>query len=88
MKVFKRIYSLKISQQNVFSEKLFFFKCSECVNMHHSASKCMQNELYKPFVHESIKEVIFTSFLFGKICDLYLTLCDCGPCTVYISLQV
>ena len=37
-------------------------KCSECINMHRNASKCMQNELCKCFVHELVKEVVFITF--------------------------
>ena len=36
----------------------FFSKCSECINMHQNASKCVQNEICKCFMHEIIKEVV------------------------------
>ena len=36
----------------------FTSESSKCINMHQSASKCMQNELCKCFVHEIIKEVV------------------------------
>ena len=35
-----------------------------------NASKCMQNELCKWFVHEIIKEVVFITFEYDKIYDL------------------
>ena len=41
---------------------IFFSKCSECINTHPNASKCMQNELCKCFVQENIKEVVFITF--------------------------
>ena len=45
----------------------FVCKCSECINMHQNTSKCMQNELCKGFVHETIKEVVFIAFKGAKI---------------------
>ena len=48
-KIFQKIYS-------------FFSNYSEYVNMRQNASKCMQNELCKSFVHEIIKELVLISF--------------------------
>ena len=45
----------------------FFSKCSECINMHQNASKCMQNELCKCFVHEIIKQVVFITYRLVKL---------------------
>ena len=44
--------------------------------MHSNASKCMQNELCKCFVHEIIKEVVFIRFKEAKIEELLVALCD------------
>ena len=60
---------------------IFFLKCSECINMHQNASKCMQNELCKCFVYEIVKEVVFIAFKHTKIDELLVALCDGRPCT-------
>ena len=52
--------------------------------MHQNASKCMQNELCKCFVHEIIKEVVFTTFKQAKIDELLVALCDGRPCICLI----
>ena len=57
-----------------------FSKCSECINTHQNASKCMQNELCKCFVQENIKEVVFITFKWAKIDELLVSLCDGRPC--------
>ena len=59
--------------------QLFFLNYSKCINMHHNASECMQNELCKCFVYEIIKDVDFITFKFEV---LLVTLCDGRPCTV------
>ena len=58
----------------------FCSKCSECINMHQNASKCMQNELCKCFMHEIIKEGVFIRFKGAKIKELLVALCDGRPC--------
>ena len=50
--------------------------------MHQNASKCMQNELCKCFVHEIIKEVVFITFKQAKIDELLVALCDGRPCRI------
>ena len=57
-----------------------FYKCSECISTHQNASKCMQNELCKCFVHKIIKEVDFITFKWAKIDELLVSLCDGRPC--------
>ena len=54
--------------------------------MHQNASKCMQNELCKCFVHEIIKEVVFITLKQAKIDELLVALCDGRPCTYRVSL--
>ena len=49
--------------------------------MHQYASKCMQNELCKCFVHKIIKEVDFITFKWAKIDELLVSLCDGRPCS-------
>ena len=66
----------------------FSSKCSECINMHQNASKCMQNELCKCFVHEIIKEVVFITFKQAKIDELLVALCDGRPCRLTIVFYV
>ena len=60
---------------------IFFCKCSECINMHHNASKCMQNELCKCFVHEMIKKVVLITFEGAKINEIHSPLYGGTPCT-------
>ena len=47
----------------IFDKKIgfstFCSKCSERENMRQNASKCVQNELCKCFMHEIYKEVVF-----------------------------
>ena len=62
---------------------IFFSKCSECINTHQNASKCMQNELCKCFVQENIKEVVFITFKWAKIDELLVSLCDGRPCRLW-----
>ena len=50
--------------------------------MHQYASKCMQNELCKCFMHEIIKEGVFIRFKGAKIKELLVALCDGRPCSV------
>ena len=65
----------------VFKENYkFFSKCSECINMHQNASKCVQNEMCKCFVHENIKKWFYIAFKGAKICKILATLCDGRPC--------
>ena len=59
---------------------IFISKCSECINMHQNASKCMQNELCKCFVQENIKEMVFITFKKAEIEELLVSLCDGRPC--------
>ena len=48
--------------------------------MYQNASKYIQNELCKCFVHEITKEVVFITFKVAKIDELLLSL-RCGkPC--------
>ena len=49
--------------------------------MHHNASKCMQNELCKGFVHEIIKEVVLITFKGAKIDEIHLPLYGGTPCS-------
>ena len=58
----------------------FFSKCSECINMHQNASKCVQNEMCKCFVHENIKKWVYIAFKGAKISKIHLPLCDGRPC--------
>ena len=48
--------------------------------MHHDASKCMQNELCKCFVHEIIKKVVLITFKGAKINEIHLPLYGGTPC--------
>ena len=48
--------------------------------MHENASKCMQNELCKGFVHKIIKEVHFITFKGAKINEIHLPLYGGTPC--------
>ena len=48
--------------------------------MHHNASKCMQNELCKGFVHEIIKEGVFITFKGAIIDEIHLPLYGGTPC--------
>ena len=66
----------------------FFSKCSECINMHQNASKCMQNELCKCFVHEIIKKVVFITFKGAKIHEIHLPLYGGTPCIVLLEYTV
>ena len=59
----------------------FFSKCSECINMHQNASKCVQNEMCKCFVHENIKKWVYIAFKGAKISKILATLCDGRPCS-------
>ena len=58
-------------KQVIFFKKLefstFCSKCSECVNMHQNAPKCVQNEMCKCFMHEIIKEVVFITYRLVKL---------------------
>ena len=58
----------------------FSCKCSGCIKMHHNASKCMQNELCKGFVHEIIKEGVFITFKGAIIDEIHLPLYGGTPC--------
>ena len=66
----------------------FFSKCPGCFNMSQKASKCIQNELCKCFVHEIIKEVVFISYKRAKINEIHLTLCDGKPCITDVLTHV
>ena len=57
----------------------FFSKCSKCINMHQNASKCMQNEMCKCFVHENIKKWVYIAFKGAKISKLLFTICIRTP---------
>ena len=59
----------------------FFSKCSEYINMHQNASKCMQNELCKGFVHEIIKELVLITFKGAKIDEIHFPLYGGSPCS-------
>ena len=59
----------------------FCSKPSECINMHQNASKYMQNELCKCFVHKIIKEMVFITLKQAKIEELLVALCDGRPCS-------
>ena len=48
--------------------------------MHQNASKCMQNELCKCFVHEIIKKVALITFKGAKIHEIHLPLYGGTPC--------
>ena len=48
--------------------------------MHENASKCMQNELCKGFVHKIIKEVHFITFKGAKINEIHFPLYGGTPC--------
>ena len=48
--------------------------------MYQNASKCMQNELCKCFVHEIIKKVVVITFTRAKINEIHLPLCGGTPC--------
>ena len=50
------------------------------INMHQNASKCMQNELCKGFVHEIIKEGVFITFKGVIIDETHLPLYGGTPC--------
>ena len=53
--------------------------------MHHNASKCMQNELCKGFVHEIIKEWVFITFKGAIIDEIHLPLYGGTPCSLAIT---
>ena len=48
--------------------------------MHQNASKCMQNELCKGFVHEIIKELVLITFKGAKIDEIHFPLYGGSPC--------
>ena len=48
--------------------------------MHQNASKCMQNELCKGFVHETIKELVLITFKGAKIDEIHFPLYGGSPC--------
>ena len=66
----------------------FFSKCSECINMHQNASKCVQNEMCKCFVHENIKKWVYIAFKGAKISKILVTLCDGRPCRLENATDV
>ena len=66
----------------------FFSKCSECINVHQNASKCMQNELCKGFVHESIKELVLITFKGAKIDKIHFPLYGGSPCRLHFKLEI
>ena len=89
---YSNVLSMKFQYEkfNFFGWKLpiFFSKCSKCINMHRNASKCMQNELCKCFVHKITKEVVFITFKVAKIDELLLSL-RCGrPCKIFLKSDV
>ena len=51
--------------------------------MHQNASKCMQNELCKCFVHEIIKKVVVITFTGAKINEIHLPLYGGTPCSTF-----
>ena len=59
--------------------RIFCSKCSECINMHQNASKCVQNEMCKCFVHENIKKWVYIAFKGAKISKLLFTICIRTP---------
>ena len=54
--------------------------------MYQNASKCIQNELCKCFIHEITKDVVFITFKVTKIDELLLSLRFGRPCTIYFIL--
>ena len=76
---YSNVLSMKFQfeKNDFFSRELPIFssKCSKCINMHRNASKCMQNELCKCFVHKITKEVVFITFKVAKI-DENSTFCS------------
>ena len=53
--------------------------------MHQNASECVQNEMYKCFVHGNIKKWVYIAFKGAKISKILFTLCDGRPCIVEYS---
>ena len=58
----------------------FTSRCSKCIKMHQNASKCMQNELCKGFVHKSIKELVLITFKGAKIDEIHFPLYGGSSC--------
>ena len=54
--------------------------------MHENASKCMQNELCKGFMHKIIQKVHFIIFKGAKINEIHLPLYGGTPCRVKIKI--
>ena len=50
--------------------------------MHQNASKWMQNEFCKGFVHEIIKQLVFITFKGAKINEIHLPLKGGTPCII------
>ena len=64
-------YLLHISRLKL---TIFLAKIALFARSAQNASKCIQNELSKCFVHEIIKEVVFITFKVAKIDELLLSL--------------
>ena len=82
----KNIYRSLPSKIDNFPGKnsTFCSKPSECINMHQNASKCMQNELCKCFVHEIIQNAILITSKGSKINEIHLPLYGGTPCIISI----
>ena len=80
------IYLIKKAKIDDFLGKnsIFCSKPSECINMHQNASKCMQNELCKCFVHGIIQNVILITSKGSKIIEIHLPLYGGTPCIIKI----
>ena len=77
------IRCIKRNQFFLVGQKLpIFSKCRGCINICQNASKCMQNELCKCFVHEIIQNVILITSKGSKIIEIHLPLYGGTPCTL------
>ena len=60
--------------------QFFWLKMTNFFLSAQNASKCMQNELCKGFVHEIIKELVFITFKGAKINEIHFPLYGGTPC--------